>query len=89
MSYTYVLFSCNQFKEHSTASPIYTFKEDEDIKVVDYIKGHLNSFFGGTRKVKEHRFSEFFKSTIDNDNIVQTINSNNELYAMVLQIPNL
>lgn len=89
MSYTYILCSCNSHKERQSASLMYTFKEGEDDKVLDYIKANLNAFFDGTKHLKKQRFSEFFKSTLEKQKIADAINSNLDIYAMVQQIPNL
>lgn len=66
---------------------MYTFKEEEEIKVLDYIQANLNAFFDGTPQTKEQRFSAFFKDTIDKRNIKEAINSNLDIYAVVQQIP--
>lgn len=89
MSYTYILCSCNQHKEQRSASLIYSFKEEEESKVLEYIETHLNAFFDGTPRAKKARFNEFFKSTLEKANIVDAINSNLDIYAMVQQIPTL
>ena len=89
MSYTYILCSCNAHKEIKSASLIYSFKEEEENKVLEYIETHLHAFFDGTPKAKQRRFSEFFKSTLEKSNIVDAINSNLDIYAMVQQIPTL
>lgn len=87
MSYTYILCSCNKHKEHNSASLIHAFTEEDENKVLDYIKANLNAFFDGTKGMKEQRFSEFFKSTIEKRNIAEAINSNLDIYAMVQEIP--
>lgn len=87
MSYTYILCSCNAHKERQSASLIYTFKEEEENKVLDYIKSNLNAFFDGTREGKKRRFGELFKSTLEKPTLADAINSNLDIYALVQQIP--
>ena len=87
MSYTYILCSCNQWKERTSASLVCSFTMEEEIKVIDYIRANLNAFFDGNKETKEKRFSEFFKSTIEKKSITEAINSNLDIYAVVQQIP--
>jgi len=89
MQYTYILCSCNAHKQHQSASLIYSFTKEEENKVLQYIKTHQNAFFDGTPKTKEKQFKNFFKSTLEKTNIVEAINSNLDIYAMVQLIPKL
>lgn len=87
MSYTYILCTCNKHKQHKSASLICSFEKDEESKVLQYIETHLNAFFDGSEQTKKERFKSLFKSTLEKSNIVDAINSNLDIYAMVQAIP--
>lgn len=87
MSYTYILCSCNKHKQHKSTSLICSFKKDEESKVLQYIETHLNAFFDGSEQTKKEGFKSLFKSTLEQSNIVDAINSNLDIYAMVQAIP--
>ncbi len=90
MSYTYILCSCNAHKEFKTASLICTFTENEEVKVIDYIKYNLDRFFDGhSKQERRKRFNEFFAKTNTHRNIADVINTELAIYALVQQIPNI
>jgi len=89
MKYTYILCACYDKKEYASASLVCSFSEKEDEKVFNYIEEHQNAFFDGTKKEKERKLKSLFHSTIEKSNIMEAINSNLDIYAMVQQIPNI
>ena len=89
MAYTYILCACNDKKEYSSASLVCSFSESEAEKVFNYIEEHRNAFFDGTRRQQEKKLKSLFHSTIEKSNIMEAINSNLDIYAMVQQIPNI
>lgn len=88
-SSTNVLLTCNPWKTHSSATPLLTFSNEQEIQIIDYIKLHLDVFFEGSKISIQQKFKNFFRDTIEKNDLATAINSNTDICAMVQQIPNL
>ncbi len=86
MNYTYIFCACNDKKERASISMVFSFNTDEDDKILSFINKHKERFFDGNYSQRERSYRELFKQSIDK-NIIDAINSNLNIYAMVQAIP--
>ncbi len=88
MVYTNIFCTCNASKEFNSARPVFSFKEEEETPIFNYIENHLSAFFDGSHYEKKKKFKSFYKLVIDKG-LINAINCDNTLYAMVQQIPSI
>lgn len=89
MTTTYIFYSCDQYKTHSSKMAKFTFNDTNAKKVLKFIERNMSDYFEGSPTRQRDNFNRIADMVKDGVTIHEAINTSTDIYATCEWIDNI